>query len=95
MKKIKNQKSKGERQRAKGILQTAGLLSAFIRVHLSPILLISLITWVATAASAQVTYQHLLHPNAQDWLTYSGDYTGRRHSALKQIDASNVSRLSA
>ena len=95
MKKIKTQKSKGERQKAKGILQTAGLLSAFIRVHLRPVFFSLLMIWVATAASAQVTYQHLLHPNSQDWLTYSGDYTGRRHSTLKQIDASNVSRLSA
>src|SRR6188508_1066262 len=33
----------------------------------------------------------LKHPSR--WLTYSGDYTGRRHSPLKQITPENVSRL--
>src|SRR5688572_5929403 len=45
----------------------------------------------------QVTYQDLLegykHPSR--WLTYSGDYTGRRHSPLKQITPDNVHRLAA
>jgi alcohol dehydrogenase (cytochrome c) len=45
----------------------------------------------------QVTYQDLLtglgHPSR--WLTYSGDYTGRRHSPLKQITPDNVNRLAA
>ena len=31
---------------------------------------------------------------AQTWPTYSGDYTGRRFSPLKQIDTSNVKALS-
>jgi alcohol dehydrogenase (cytochrome c) len=35
----------------------------------------------------------LKHPSR--WLTYSGDYTGRRHSPLKQITPDNVSRLAA
>jgi alcohol dehydrogenase (cytochrome c) len=30
---------------------------------------------------------------ADEWLTYSGDYTGRRYSALTQIDRSNVAQL--
>ena len=29
----------------------------------------------------------------QNWLTYSGDYTGRRHSALKQITPANAQKL--
>jgi alcohol dehydrogenase (cytochrome c) len=36
----------------------------------------------------------LLKPLANDWPSYSGDYTGRRYSALKQIDQSNVKHLS-
>src|SRR5437899_59140 len=36
----------------------------------------------------------LLKPLAESWLTYSGDYTGRRYSALTQIDQSNVKSLS-
>lgn len=31
--------------------------------------------------------------NPSRWLTYSGDYTGRRHSPLTQINPTNVSRL--
>lgn len=31
--------------------------------------------------------------NPSRWLTYSGDYTGRRHSPLKQITPDNVQRL--
>jgi alcohol dehydrogenase (cytochrome c) len=44
-----------------------------------------------------VTTQDLLdglkHPGR--WLTYSGDYSGKRHSPLKQITADNVHRLAA
>ena len=36
----------------------------------------------------------LLKPLADSWPTYSGDYTGRRYSALKQIDRTTVKRLS-
>ena len=34
-----------------------------------------------------------ISPN--DWPTYAGDYTGQRHSALKQINTANVHMLSA
>ena len=44
-----------------------------------------------------VTTQDLLdglkHPGR--WLTYSGDYSGKRHSPLKQITVDNVHRLAA
>ena len=30
---------------------------------------------------------------ADEWLTYGGDYTGRRYSALTQVDRSNVGQL--
>ena len=44
-----------------------------------------------------VTAQDLLDglKNPGRWLTYSGDYTGRRHSPLKQITPENVGRLAA
>ena len=35
----------------------------------------------------------LLKPLADQWTSYSGDYTGRRYSALTQIDQSNVKNL--
>jgi glucose dehydrogenase len=34
-------------------------------------------------------------PGADSWPTYNGDYSGRRHSPLKQINTSNVHSLSA
>ena len=44
-----------------------------------------------------VTYQDLLNgfKNPSSWLTYSGDYSGQRHSPLKQITPENAGRLSA
>jgi len=49
----------------------------------------------ATPLSAQVTYQQIRNAPAapQNWLTYSGRYSGWRYSALNQIDAGNVSSL--
>ena len=35
----------------------------------------------------------LLHPGADSWPTYHGDYTGRRHSPLTDVTPDNVSRL--
>ncbi|HWG69730.1 MAG TPA: PQQ-dependent dehydrogenase, methanol/ethanol family [Steroidobacteraceae bacterium] len=45
---------------------------------------------------AQVTPERLAHAaqEPQNWLTYSGDYSGRRYSRLDQINAGNASRLS-
>jgi alcohol dehydrogenase (cytochrome c) len=39
---------------------------------------------------AQVRYEDILRGPGENWLTYAGDYQGQRHSALKQITASNV-----
>src|SRR5580704_8467970 len=48
-------------------------------------------------AAPLVTYQDLLNglKNPSSWLTYSGDYSGQRHSPLKQITPENASRLAA
>lgn len=35
----------------------------------------------------------LREPLADDWPTYSGDYTGRRYSALAQVDRTTVKNL--
>src|SRR2546425_794884 len=35
----------------------------------------------------------LLQPLAEEWTSYSGDYSGRRYSALPQINQSNVKNL--
>jgi alcohol dehydrogenase (cytochrome c) len=54
-----------------------------------------LICGLASAASAQVTPERLVHAakEPQNWLMYSGDYQGRRHSALKEVTTANVSHL--
>ena len=35
----------------------------------------------------------ILHPPPDSWPTYHGDYSGRRHSALTQINQQNVGEL--
>jgi alcohol dehydrogenase (cytochrome c) len=39
--------------------------------------------------------QLLAQPAAANWLSYNGDYTGRRYSSLDQINVKNVERLRA
>jgi alcohol dehydrogenase (cytochrome c) len=47
-----------------------------------------------TALLAQgANEQVLLHPPADSWPGYHGDYSGRRHSALAQITPQNVKNL--
>ena len=49
------------------------------------------------ASTPLVTAQDLLAglKNPTRWLTYSGDYSGQRHSPLTQVTPDNVKRLSA
>src|ERR1700740_718947 len=46
-------------------------------------------------APAPITNQDLLEglKNPSRWLTFSGDYTGQRHSPLKQLTPQNVAGL--
>jgi len=46
----------------------------------------------APIARAQVTFERLLNSGKepQNWLTYSGDYSGRRFSFLDQINLTNA-----
>lgn len=50
---------------------------------------------ISAAAAAQVTQQRLENGAAepQNWLMYSGSYTGQRYSPLTQINQSNVKDL--
>lgn len=53
--------------------------------------------WVsAAAAGGEITMQQLLDglKNPLRWLSYSGSYTGQRHSPLTQITPANVAHLS-
>jgi hypothetical protein len=55
-----------------------------------------LVLLVGSAISnSQVTYERLLGAarEPQNWLTYSGRYSGWRYSTLNQINIANASRL--
>ena len=59
--------------------------------------LIVLLTLLPAALSGQnpggLDPAALYKPLSDSWPTYSGDYTGRRYSALKQVDRNNVKNL--
>src|SRR4029077_4326251 len=50
---------------------------------------------LGAAVAAQVTPERLLNSakEPQNWLMYSGDYAGHRHSTLDQINVSNAKTL--
>jgi alcohol dehydrogenase (cytochrome c) len=52
---------------------------------------------LAVARAQNITSQDLLDglANQTRWLTYSGDYSGQRHSPLTQLTVTNVANLSA
>ena len=54
-----------------------------------------LLCLLAAPMAAQVSYERLLHTEREpeNWLTYSGDYAGRRYSSLDQITPANVKAL--
>src|ERR1700723_3834633 len=47
-----------------------------------------------SAGAQNVDAAMLLHPPADSWPGYQGDYSGRRHSSLTQITPGNVANLS-
>ena len=57
--------------------------------------LLPIIFALTSAALAQVSYERIQASASEpgNWLTYSGDYLGHHHSALKKIDRTNVGRL--
>src|SRR5690348_5348993 len=56
-------------------------------------LAIALIALPAGLSAQCVTKDMLLHPPADSWPTYNGDYTAKRYSTLDQINKSNVATL--
>src|SRR4051812_22368356 len=55
---------------------------------------IAILCIAALRSNAQsVDPKELLHPPANAWLTYHGEYNGQRHSKLTQIGPENVGRL--
>ncbi|PYX06058.1 MAG: PQQ-dependent dehydrogenase, methanol/ethanol family, partial [Acidobacteria bacterium] len=72
------------------------------RVHnrtglLKSCVLVLMVAFSNITANGQVTFERLLNSakEAQNWLTYSGDYAGHRFSPLNQIDTSNAHSLVA
>ena len=57
--------------------------------------ILGLLSLMAGALAAQVTNDRLLHTDRepQNWLTYSGSYSGQRYSLLNQITPQNVKNL--
>ncbi|MCW5697146.1 MAG: PQQ-binding-like beta-propeller repeat protein [Bauldia sp.] len=50
-------------------------------------------TALSTGASAQVTYDRLLNPEPENWLTNNLTYDGNRYSPLDEINRDNVADL--
>ena len=54
-----------------------------------------LLAALLTPAVGQVRFEDILKGPGQNWLTYAGDYGGRRHSPLNQITSANAGSLVA
>jgi alcohol dehydrogenase (cytochrome c) len=59
------------------------------------VITLAMVSFFCGSAGAQVTPQRLLESarEPQNWLMYSGDYPGHRHSALDQINVANAKSL--
>ena len=55
--------------------------------------LLALLPVLLTAQGKGLDPAQILKPLSDSWLTYSGDYSGKRYSALKQIDRTTVKNL--
>src|ERR1700732_5087861 len=53
----------------------------------------ALLASTATVRAADVTYERLLNPEPQNWLTHHRDYGAQRHSPLEAINRSNIKTL--
>ena len=62
-------------------------------VVLAPIVITAGLTAGLSGQGRGVAPADLLKPLADSWPTYSGDYSGKRYSALKQINKSTVKNL--
>ena len=48
---------------------------------------------IGVASAQSIDPKELLNPSADSWLTFHGDYSGRRHTALTAITPENVGKL--
>ena len=65
-----------------------------VRIFSAVLALSGLSTFAASLVAQDLTDAELLHPKADSWPSYHGDYTGERHVHLTQITPENVSALS-
>ena len=56
-------------------------------------MLVAAVPLLLAAQSSGLNPDEILKPLQDSWPTYNGDYSGKRYSALKQIDRSNVTHL--
>lgn len=63
------------------------------RHHFSTTALLAFATSLPMAATAQVDNEMLVHPPKDSWPGYHGDYSGRRHSALTEINRNTVADM--
>jgi len=63
---------------------------------LRPLVIVSLcvVPVLLDGQTAGLTHTEMLKPLSEQWTSYSGDYSGKRFSELKQINTSNVRHLS-
>ena len=79
------------------------MTNAMLEAKLAPHASLAGLVRSASAASARSSRRvsglrsrrRLLKPLADSWPSYSGDYSGRRYSALTQINQSNVKQSDA
>ena len=59
------------------------------------LMLTGLLNGALESAAQEITSEQLLEglKNPNRWLTYTGDYTGQRHSPLTEITPANVDQL--
>src|SRR5579872_3406550 len=81
---------------------TSSWKSGPLRAALRPIRMIRafrpcVLLCLLAAAHAQLTPERLLNSSKepQNWMTYSGDYSGKRFSSLDQINTANASHMVA
>ena len=63
------------------------------KISIAPLAVFAAALLTGTAHAADVTYERLLNPEPQNWLTHHRDFGAQRHSPLNQINNSNVRNL--
>jgi alcohol dehydrogenase (cytochrome c) len=61
---------------------------------MKPLIIFSMLLAPSAAAQNGLDPAQILKPLQEQWTTYSGDYTGKRYSSLKGVNASTVNHLS-